>query len=152
MASGNFIPYDNFIKAVFSGELNYGANNIQALLLGNNYVPDRSAHKFLSDVVTYEVPATGGYARQPLTGKAVTVEAGTGFTKITADNILFGENVTIRARYLVLFNATPSGTNAQQLMFYVDLNSGGTEAVQSANSTFALDISPNGIYQIDPIQ
>ncbi len=152
MASGNFIPYDNFIKEVFSGALNYSTDNIQAMLLGNNYVPDRSSHKFLSDVVTYEVPATGGYARQVLSNKKVELLSPSGFTKITADNILFGENVTIRARYLVLFNATPTGTNAQQLMFYVDLNSGGTEAVQSANSTFALDISPNGIYQIDPIQ
>lgn len=150
MASGNFIPYNNFNKAIYDGTINFMGGNVQALLLSNNYIPDVSGHVHVSDIASYEVPGTGGYVRQNLSNPSVTLLPN-GNTKITTDNISFGDNVTITARYLVLaYTALPSAAD-QPLMFYVDLNSGGSVAVQSLNSSFAIDISADGIYQIQPV-
>lgn len=148
MAAGPFTPYNNFLVQLGASRHSYLNNNVVAILLNNNYVPDPQ-HKALSDVSTYEVPSTGGYSRQSLTTKTVT-ELPNGNTKFNCDNIMFGANVSITARFAVLVDVTPTSPSDQTLLMYVDLNQGGTQPVQSLNSTFALDMNPEGLYQIKP--
>lgn len=150
MAVSAFTPYNSGITNLVNGTLNYLADNVQAMLLNSSYTPNVSSHQFVSDVSAYEVPSTGGYARVSLTGKTVTT-LGSGFTMLSCSNISFGNNVSITAKYLVVFDAQQGSPSAQPLLLYVDLNTGQTVPVMSSNSVFQLDVGPTaGILQINP--
>lgn len=104
----------------------------------------------------------GGYYVLSTTTDTFTIRVG--FTSVTfggsetvmaqrvtfdANDVDFGDSVSISARYLVLWLDTgTSGTS--YLMGYVDLNDGGTGNVSSTNSDFDVSWATEGIYQIKP--
>lgn len=150
MALSPFTPFNSGVTNLLNGSINYLNDNMQAMLLNNSYSPNVSTQQFVSDVVSYEVPSTGGYARVSLTGKTVTTLAN-GYTMLSCNNISFGSNVSITARYLLIFDGQPATAAQQPLVLYVDLNTGQTVPVMSSNSLFQLDVSPTaGIIQVNP--
>jgi len=80
-------------------------------------------------------------------GGSETVQAK--YVIFDADDVDFGDSVSISARYLVLWVDTGTGSTSY-LMGYVDLNDGGSSNVSSTNSDFDIQWSSSGIYQIKP--
>lgn len=147
MAAGNFIPYDEFVFRFARQEFNFLNGTIEALLLDNAYTPDTAAHTVLGDVTGQEITDTD-YARQTLANNTITQD-GSGRTVFDADDVDFGNAVSIAARYMVIVLNTGVASTSY-LMGYVDLNDGGTGNVSSTNSDFDVAFSANGIHRIDP--
>lgn len=150
MANGSFIPYNSFLQLLCSSAMSFSNDNIAAILLNNSYAPNVATHKYLADLSTYEIPSTGGYVRQSVSSKTVTLN-GTGQTVFDCADIDFGSNVSLTARYLVLVDITPATDATRPLLGYVDLNNGGSVPVTSVNSSFRIDINVSGLYAITPI-
>lgn len=149
MAVGSFIAYNSFIyramRDAVLGESNLNGT-YQALLLDNAYVPSL-AHATLADVVANEC-TDPDYGRRNIAGLAVSQD-GSSRTVIDANDVDFGNAVTIGARYIVIVCYT--GVNATSyLVGYMDLNDGGAANVQSTNDDFDVGWNAAGIYRITP--
>ena len=150
MAVGNFIPYDSFVYRVARGDFDFLVDTVKMLLLDNAYTPLPAAHDALDDISANEVDdgVFTDYAQQTLAGKTITQDGSTR-TVFDANDVDFGNAVTITARYAVIFK--DSGTPATSwLMGYIDLNDGGSTAVSSTASDFDVGFNAAGIYRIDP--
>ena len=147
MAAGNFIPYRSFVLKTARQEFDFLGATIQALLANVGYTPNVATHDALDDVTANEI-ADAGYARQTLGGKTIAVD-GSGRTVWDANDVDFGNAVTLAAKYMILFLST--GTPATSwLMGYVDLNDGVGSNVQSTSSDFDVGFNAAGIYRITP--
>ena len=147
MAAGNFIPYDEFVFRLAQQEFDFLNGTMEAILLDDAYTPDTAAHTVIGDISSQEISDTD-YSRQTLANKSITQD-GSGRTVFDADDVDFGNSVSISARYMVLALNTGTGSTSY-LMGYVDLNDGGTGNVSSTNSDFDVAFSADGIYRIDP--
>jgi len=147
MAAGNFIPYDEFVFRLAQQEFDFLNGTMEAILLDDAYTPDTAAHTVIGDISSQEIGDTD-YSRQTLANKSITQD-GSGRTVFDADDVDFGNSVSISARYMVLALNTGTGSTSY-LMGYVDLNDGGTGNVSSTNSDFDVAFSADGIYRIDP--
>jgi hypothetical protein len=141
MAGGAFTFYNVGRLRLQDGTFDFLADTIVAALLSASYTPNVETHQNLADVSGVEVSG-GGYVRQTLAGKAMTRSAAV----VTADgtDVLFGTNVTITAKYLVLFDDTHASDG---LLGYLDLNVGGG-AVSSSAGTFEVQWNAAGIWTV----
>ena len=147
MAAGNFIPFDEFNFQTAKQAFDFENGTIEAILLDNAYTPDTANHTVIGDVSADEIGDTD-YSRQTLANKSITKDA-SGRTVYDADDVDFGNSVSISARYMVLALNTGTGSTSY-LMGYVDLNDGGSSNVSSTNSDFDVAFSADGIYRVDP--
>ena len=139
MAAGSFTFYNSGKLKIATNAIDLDGDTFQALMTTSSYTPNVATQSNITDV-TNEV-TDSDYSRQTLTSVTVTETGGT--VKFDAADISFGSNVTITAKYLVLFSSTDSNS----LLAYVDLDSGGG-SVSSSNSTFQVTINANGIATI----
>jgi hypothetical protein len=77
--------YDNGRAYAIGGSLNWTADTIQVLLVGNGYTPS-AAHQYVSDVVGQELSTTG-YVRKTLATKSVLNDTGNHRADLKADNL-----------------------------------------------------------------
>lgn len=101
-------PYKNIRKLVQNWD-NPKAN-YKFILLNNKYKPD-SNHRIFNDVKEYEI-TDPDYKRQPVTNRIKFIEKNAFY--IDSDNANFGNEVTLRAAYLVCIKNN-------ELLFYVDI-------------------------------
>jgi|JI10StandDraft_1071094.scaffolds.fasta_scaffold123376_2 hypothetical protein len=134
MAAGSFTLYGAAIEGIARGLIDLDGHSFKGLLATSSYTPNAATHDELADI-TNEL-AGGDYARVTLTGVAVTRSGTT--VKFTSDPVDFGADVTLTAKYLVLYDDTHA---ADALLGYVDLNTGGGSA-SSTDGPF--EVSPDG--------
>jgi hypothetical protein len=140
MAAGNFTFYNTGKLYILDGTIDLDADTISAVLLDSGYTPD-ATHDTYSDISS-DVIADSGYAPQTLANKAVTNSSGT--IKFDSDDVSFGSNVSLTAKYIVLVQqAGGSLTGTDKLIGYADLDSGGG-SVSSTNSTFQVTVNASG--------
>lgn len=144
-----YVPYQGGTFRVINRSINYVADTIRVALLDNSYTPDESAHVSWADVLSHEITGQADYGRQTLGGKSLVLN-GDGNTSFRANNISFGNSVSIAARYAVFYDDTPSGDANKWLLGYIDLNEGGLDNIQSLNQVFELEIASTGFYIIRP--
>lgn len=150
MAAGSFTLYDN-AKELLIGDhtagvnIDTGGDTIGAHLLTSSYTPS-AAHTAWSDI-SGSVTADGDYSAQTVAGQAVTRSGAT--VTFDANDVSFGTTVTITAKYiaLVVHDTGTVGTpnNADKLIGYMDLNSGGG-SVSSIASAFQINWNGSGIF------
>ena len=131
MAAGSFTLYGAAIENIAKGLIDLDGHAFKALLATSGYSPDAAAHAALADV-TNEVASGGDYARVTLEDVAVSRSGTT--VKFTSGPADFGAEVTITAKYLVLFDDDSTG---DLLLGYVDLNTAGGSA-SSTDGPFKL--------------
>jgi hypothetical protein len=108
--------YGKGLLEVHKGNIDLDGATIVAILCTSSYTPAQDTHEFVTDL-TNELSG-GGYARETLTSKAVTYDAGSNTVKWTADPIVFTA-LTGTFRYMVL--AVNSGSDAtSRLIKYSD--------------------------------
>lgn len=117
------------------------ANSFAFILLDNSYTPS-DAHDTYSDVSAH-ICTDGDYGALDVTSRTVTqVGKECQYDSADAD---FGAAVTISARYLVCLagnNGALSGTD--KLIWYKDLNSGGSANVASTAAPFKIQGPSDG--------
>lgn len=142
MAAGNFTLYDNAKLLLMNGGLNMASDTIAAVLLTDEYTPD-AAHDTFSDVSASEVADTD-YAEKAVTGENVALASGA--VTVDVDDISFGSEVTITAKYLVLVLGTAGSlAGTDKLIGYCDLNTTAGGSVSSTDGDFSVN-TPNGLF------
>lgn len=142
MAAGTFQTYDEGKRQTISGEVQLGSDTLTMALLTDAYSPDTTTQATFGDVSSDEV-TDADYAQQTLSGISVTLSGST--VLFDADNVSFGSNVSIEAKYAVIMVGV--GDSTDPLIAYVDLNTDSSTAVQrSVNAAFEVRL-PNGIYE-----
>lgn len=149
MAVGPFTPYENgLLQSVQGGTspFDWLVDTIRAALLLDTYTPNFATHDFFDDVSAFEC-ADGDYSQIIVPAKTLTIVA----NKVTWDCGLldWGSNVTITAKYLLLFADLAGGPTTDPLWQLSDLDDTGG-SVSSVNSDFKVDANPAGVYRITP--
>lgn len=140
MAVGNFTLYNTGKEALLTDNANqitWASDTIVAVLLGNGYTP-AATHTQWSDVSTNHVTGTN-YDPVALSGKTSTRSGGT--ILWDCDDINFGSNVTVTAKYVAIVKRSGGAlTTTDQLIGYCDLeNASGSATVSSTNSVFQVN-------------
>lgn len=134
--------YGLALQSLVSGEVNYTAGTVKALLTTSTYVPDVVNHRYLSSV-TNEVSGTGYTAGGvTLTTKTVTYDSVSNTVTLDADDPSWA-TASFTARYLVFYLDTGTSSTSPLLSF-VDF---GSDVTASA-ATFTYQIPPGGFFQL----
>lgn len=142
MATGSFQLYNEGKRRIISGETSLGTATLTMVLLGAGYSPDTVNHTQFADVSGTEI-TDADYARQTLSGVAITRSAGT--VLFNANNVSFGTAVSIEAKYAAVIAGT--GATDDPLICYVDLATEGASAtLRSIASQFEVRL-PNGVFE-----
>lgn len=148
MAVGNFTLYNTGKEALLTDNANqitWASDTIVAVLLGAGYTP-AATHSTWADVSAQHVTGTN-YAPVALANKTSTRTAGT--ILWDCDDINFGSNVTVTAKYVAIVKRVGGSlTGTDQLIGYCDLeNASGSATVSSTNSTFQVNTT-NGLFDV----
>jgi hypothetical protein len=144
MAAGSFVLYDSAKEAIIDSTFNLetAGDTIVAALVLSGYTP-ASTHSTWNDAVA-QVVLDGDYAPQVVAGQAVTEAGGT--VTFDANDVSFGDPVTITAKYIILIKRV-GGTLATSdpLIGYMNLDTGGG-SVSSTNAQFQVNWNASGIF------
>lgn len=148
MAVGNFTLYNTGKEALLTDNANqitWATDTIVAVLLGSGYTP-AATHSTWADLSAQHVTGTN-YAPVALTGKTSTRTGGT--ILWDCDDINFGSNVTVTAKYVAIVKRVGGSlTGTDQVIGYCDLdNASGSATVSSTNSTFQVNTT-NGLFDV----
>lgn len=148
MAVGNFTLYNTGKEALLTDNANqitWATDTIVAVLLGSGYTP-AATHSTWNDVSAQHVTGTN-YAPVALANKTSVNTSGT--ILWDCDDIDFGSNVTVTAKYVAIVKRVGGSlTSTDQLIGYCDLdNASGTATVSSTNSVFKVNTT-NGLFSV----
>lgn len=151
MAVGEFIFTDPGFLAVRKGTIDLENDTIVGVLVDNAQTPSVVNDDVYSDISANEctdADYTATFAEgHVITGIAWTQTATRNF-KLDANDLDFGNSVTIAARYLYVVRRAGASLVAGDLIVgYMDLNDGGSANVSSTNGDFdpGWNVS-NGLY------
>lgn len=133
--------YDRVFRVDGATDIDWSdATNITAVLLTGDYTPDagHSTYENLTNEVQDE-----DYDPQAVTGREITRESDD--IRHKSDKVLFGEDVSITARYLVLVAGDPADlNNSDPLIGYVDFG----EEKSSTNAEFSWNPADEGWWRV----
>ena len=141
MSAGNYTFYNNFRDALAKADVDLNTNTFKALLLTSAYTPNVATQSVLADITTNEV-TDSDYARITLANVTVT-QSGAVIT-IDSDDLSYGTNVTITAKYVAIYDDTSA---SDTLVVFADLDTGGG-SVSSTSSTFQITNNASGIFTL----
>jgi hypothetical protein len=117
--------------------------NIMFGLVTNGYTPS-AAHTTAGDLSTNIITTGDGV---PVNAASTAVNVSAGYTWITSGDAVFGDPVSITAKYLVCMQPVVAGTYAStaKLLWYVDLDdTSGSTSITSTASEFTVHTPTNG--------
>ena len=141
MSAGNYTFYNNFRDALAKADVDLNTNTFKALLLTSAYTPNVATQSVLADITTNEV-SDSDYARITLANVTVT-QAGAVVT-FDSDDLQYGTNVTITAKYVAIYDDTSA---SDTLVVFADLDTNGG-SVSSTSSTFQITNNASGIFTL----
>lgn len=135
------IAYTSGLLGLANGSIAFANDACYAILLGNGYTPDL-AHDTYSDVSAQEIGDVD-YNPVALSGKSVAVVT-TDDILYDCDDISFGTDVTIGARYLAIVKGSAASPQAADpLIFYNDFGS-----VRSSTDAQFIVRTTDGLYKL----
>jgi len=144
--------YDNFVSNVLGGmtagetvrTIDWLSDSIKVMLTTSTYVPNRSIHKFKSDI-TNELPATGGYVAggTALAGKTIALDAVNHIMTMDANDTLWAASTLTNARIAVIYDDRAAAAADKELIGYVDF---GVD-MSSAGVDFTIQWNASGIFR-----
>lgn len=132
--------FPKFKERLGKGEFALNSDTLTCLLLTASYTID------LTDDVLADLSnecADGDYSRQNLTGVTWTLNTDLGMMTLDANNIDFGDPVTITAKYAVIFDNTHA---SDALVAICDLNLSGS--VVKTTEEFLITLPVSGIWTL----
>lgn len=145
MAVGTFTVCNAGIRDIVNGEIDPDSDTIVAVLVDVAHTAAVTDDTY-SDISTNECD-DGDYSAQVVANVAVTEAAG--ITEVDADDVSFGDPVTISAKYIYLLKrAGGSLVAGDKIIGYMDLNDGVGENVSSVSGSFTVGWhATNGIFR-----
>jgi hypothetical protein len=107
--------------AMLNKEIDWAADTIKVALCTSTYTPAQDTHDYFSDI-TNEVSSSGtNYTAggNAIGTPTVGYTAGTNVAKFTGNAVTF-TNVTLTARYAIIYDSTPGSAATNPLIAYVD--------------------------------
>lgn len=146
MSVGVFTPVNNAILKVNDGTIDVDADTIVAVLVDVAHTAAVTDSVY-SDISTNEC-SDPDYTAQVVANVAVTQTSGT--TKVDADDVAFGNPVSIGAKYIYLVRRAGGSLVAGDLILgYMDLNDSVSANVSSTNSEFSVGWhATDGLYKV----
>jgi len=142
MAAGIFELYSSGKLSSLNGALDADTDTLVMVLLADTYTP-AVTHSTYADISADEITDTD-YTPQLIS--AVTFSEASGTVTLDSDDVSFGSNVSITAKYGVIVRRDGASlASADLLLGYVDLDTSGG-SVSSTNSEFTVR-TPSGIYE-----
>lgn len=143
MAAGTWSVYGPAKTRLVNADIDLNGHTFICLLLGTGYTPNLTTDDDLSDIVANEI-ADAGYARQTLTGVAVSYSGGT--VTFDSNDVSFGTAATITAKRAAIFDDSHA---SDALLCVVDLNTAGTGSqASSTTGTFQITMDATGIFTV----
>ena len=133
--------YAQFFENALRGNLDdlEDEEALECMLLDSNHTFDEE-DEFVEDISANEID-DADYSRQSLTNVAVTQN--TNEVNVDADDITFGDRVSISANYAVIY-ALNTDDDDSPLLFHVDFD--GQE--ESVDGEFTLQVDDNGLFDV----
>lgn len=146
MSAGKFIPYSTAIEKIVANTLRLPHSEFYAVLLRDDYKPNKTAHGTYSSVKDYLCKDTD---HRPVPVQNVAVERnGDTINIVCGSPISFGDSVTISAKYfLVVAGKHSAPTDDDSLLGYCDLRTEGGLA-SSTTGPFVVTVDPSGLFSI----
>lgn len=141
MAAGNVVVYLTGIDQTLRQSHNWASNTFVCHLVSHGYTPNFSSHSdWTTDVSAYEL-TTSGYTSRILQSQAVS-QPSDSHIRFDAADITFSASSTMTAKYCVL-----EDQNTNQLLAYVDLETGTTSGVDATQ--IVVQWNASGLFQIN---
>ena len=135
--------YRQGLLGLADGDIDWdGATNIAAILLTAAHTPDLTTHSTFGDVSAHHVD-DADYDPQAVTTRAVALD--NGVVQYTADDVVFGTEVTISAQYMAFVVGDPANLQAGDRL--ISLHDFGEER-SSTNATFRVNAPANGWFTL----
>jgi hypothetical protein len=148
MSVAAFQFYDNAFLKVFNGDIDWENDDITAVLVEDTYTPLASSHTEFGDIdeaALATVSAGSGDYKITLTTPEVTLSDSGDEVEYSSAKVLFGSDVTISARYLVLVKGSAGSLGSSDLLIgWVDF---GT-TLTSSNAEFSYTPADTGWFKI----
>lgn len=128
--------YGKFFNTLSAKDVDLDADSIKGMLCTSTYTPDQDTHEFKNSV-TNEVTGAGYTAGgQALSGVTIAYNSGTNTWSMDASDLSW-TTITVTARYLVLYDATPATDAARRLIAYVDFGADVSTTAGTLTITWA---------------
>jgi hypothetical protein len=142
--TGTWNFYNSFKEYIGDGSIDLDDDVFKVMLVKSTYTPDADNHSVLADI-TGEIAATGGYARNSLTGITWTRLAAV-LTWDANDSIWSANGADFEAaRYWVLYDDT---TPTKILVAYGLINNAPADVIVSDGTDFTLRWDALGLFTL----
>jgi len=120
---------------------------LHAMLLTSSYTPDYKNDKFVSDIVTYELPSTDNYGRVGIDNSAFFINSSDGSFSITCDSIIFENGGGYTFGYCVVYEETdPSDDTQNRIVSIIEVKDDtGNPSTDTVTGTYIIRLSNNSI-------
>ena len=138
MAAGNVVVYQTGVRQILTQNHDLDSATLTCALVSHGYSPNYASDSAWAQI-TQELQ-TSGYTEKNLANAALT-QVSDSFFMLDADNITFSASATMTAKYAVVrFN------NGDQLLCYVDLDSGTTSGVDATQ--IVVQWNASGLFRV----
>lgn len=113
--------YGNCVYNAFDKKIDFNSDTIKLALCTSSYTPDQDVHDFFNDI-TNEVSSSGtNYTSggNTIANTSITYTGATNVLKLDGDDVTFS-NVTLTARYGIIYDSTPGTAATNPLIAYID--------------------------------
>lgn len=146
MAIQGISLHDEAFLELHNGTIDWASGEVAAVLCADGYVPD-TAHNNYEDL-THELDPAGDYAPQSVSGRSIARSG----DKIIydCDEIVFGQDVTLSARYLLFVRGAAAGLEAtDRVIGVVDFGGTKSSVAGTDHSRFAFTPAATGVWNTD---
>lgn len=143
--TGTLIKYESYGRELQNKNVEIDADVFIVGLSTSTYVPNAATHEALADI-TNEVSGNG-YARQTLTGVALTEPSGGTWRFDSNDPVFTASGGSIVARFWWMINDS-STTPLDMLMFYGLLDNTPADVTTTNTNTLTMQVNASGYTEL----
>lgn len=137
--------YGGFFQSIANKQINLNSDALAVMLLTSSYTPS-DAHRYQSDIASYEIAGTGYAAGGAALGgqSAVYTTATKTLALVPTNAFLAWNSSTIAAQYAALVDQTPGAAASNPLIAYANMGA----VISDTNGTFQINWNASGIFTI----
>lgn len=144
--------YKNGVLGLANADIQWEkAVNVTAVLLDGSYTKNLDAHSTYGDISSAEITDVD-YAPVPVNNRSVTLDGGNYPIQYNSDSVIYGDDVTISAYFMVFVVGDPLALAAGDRIISIHTfneEAGVPQQVSSTNSDFKVNPSVGGWFGLN---
>jgi len=138
--------YNNALKSMVNGDIDWESDTVKCALLKSTYTPDIDTHDTWDDISSHEVSGAGYTAGgQALANRTATLDTESDKVRCDSDDVEWTSS-TITARYAVVYQDSGTPSTSRLIML---LNFG--EDYSSSSGTFKITVHNDGWFVVEQV-